>query len=68
MNEVEPGVPNPGDQYRESARAMRALIPTMRDPEAKEQLGLIALQYERLAEGLDRTSEWLRVTASPPSS
>jgi hypothetical protein len=36
--------------YREIARAIRELTPTVRHLEAREELELLALRYQRLAE------------------
>jgi len=36
--------------YREIARGLRELAPALRQPELKEELELLALRYQRLAE------------------
>lgn len=36
--------------YREIARALRELVPTLQRGELKEELELLALRYQRLAE------------------
>jgi hypothetical protein len=38
------------DRYRAMASDIRARIPTLKDPEAAEDLRLLAVRYERLAE------------------
>jgi hypothetical protein len=39
--------------YRELAVAMRAMVPMLRHEEARNQLELLAVHYERLAEFVD---------------
>jgi hypothetical protein len=53
---------NPGqaERYREIASAVRALIPLMQQPDVREQLRLLALEYGRLAQGIEAVSESLR--------
>jgi hypothetical protein len=52
------------ERYREKAINVRALIPTIGTPEVREQLRLIALEYDRLAAGLEDVSESLGTPAS----
>ena len=52
----------PTHSYREIACAIRALIPLMKYSEVRDQLCLLALQYEKLAQSLDRL---VRVFAAP---
>jgi hypothetical protein len=44
------------DRYRELARSVRALIPLMQHPEVRDQLGVLALQYEKLAQRVEAES------------
>jgi hypothetical protein len=50
------------DLYREMACAIRALIPLMKYSEVRNQLCLLALQYEKLARSLEGR---VRVFAAP---
>ena len=52
----------PTRSYREIACAIRALIPLMQYSEVRDQLCLVALQYERLAQSLEGR---VRVFAAP---
>jgi hypothetical protein len=63
MTDTDPGTPGQADRYRETASAVRALIPLMQQPELREQLRLLALEYDRLAHGIEGLSESLR---TPP--
>lgn len=60
MTDTNPGTPGQAHRYREIAGSVRALIPQMQQPEVREQLRLLALEYERLAQGIEAMSEWLR--------
>jgi hypothetical protein len=44
------------DRYRERAARIRALIPSLKDPQAIADLRVLAERYERLAEHLDATA------------
>jgi hypothetical protein len=46
--------------YRELAIAMRAMVPTLTGEEARNQLELLAVHYERLAEFVDSTGPLTR--------
>jgi hypothetical protein len=52
----------PTRSYREMACAIRALIPLMQYSEVRDQLCLLALQYEKLAQSLEGL---VRVFAAP---
>jgi hypothetical protein len=52
----------PTRSYREMACAIRALIPSMQYSEVRDQLCLLALQYEKLAQSLEGL---VRVFAAP---
>jgi hypothetical protein len=54
----------PTRSYREMACAIRALIPLMQYSEVRDQLCLLALQYEKLAQSLEGR---VRVFATPES-
>jgi hypothetical protein len=60
MTDTDPGPPGQAHRYREIASFVRKLIPLMQQPEVREQLRLLALEYERLAQGIEAMSEWLR--------
>ena len=60
MTDTNPGPPGQAHRYREIAGSVRALIPQMQQPEVREQLRLLALEYERLAQGIEAMSEWVR--------
>ena len=61
MTDTDPGTPGQAHRYREIASSVRALIPQMQQPEVRQQLRLLALEYERLAQGIEAMSEWLRI-------
>jgi hypothetical protein len=54
----------PTRSYREVACTIRALIPLMQYSEVRDQLRLLALQYEKLAQSLEGR---VRVFAAPES-
>jgi hypothetical protein len=60
MTDTDPGNPGQAHRYREIASSVRALIPLMQQPEVRKQLRLLALEYERLAQGIEAIAEWLR--------
>lgn len=64
MTQPESAAPTQKNRYREMALAVRALIPSMQYADARDQLSLLALQYERLAQGLEAVSESLRAPAA----
>jgi len=51
--------PAKAERYREIANSVRALIPSMRNPEVRDQLDVLALEYEKLAHCLEALSESL---------
>jgi hypothetical protein len=60
MTDTDPATPSPANQYREMALSVRNLIPLMEHPEVRAQLSMLALQYEKLAEGLEAVSDSLK--------
>jgi len=70
--------PAKAERYREIANSVRALIPSMRNPEVRDQLDVLALEYEKLALCLEALSESLGpprlgvqaeiAAASPPNN
>jgi hypothetical protein len=64
MPDIDPATRSPGEHYRELGLTVRALIPLMRDPQVKEQLTFLALQYESLADGIAAVSDSLRTVSS----
>jgi hypothetical protein len=52
--------PAKAERYREIANSVRALIPSMHNPEVQDQLDVLALEYEKLAHCLEALSESLR--------
>lgn len=64
-----PGSVTGDPQYwRDRAAKMRALAPTMKDPEVIIQMAHLAADYENLAERAARRSNGLPALDSPPSS
>lgn len=61
MIDSDPTSPPTAKRYREMAQSVRNLIPHMEHAEVRDQLGALALQYERLAEGVETVSDSLRV-------
>jgi hypothetical protein len=53
MTDADSATPIQSDLYREMACAIRALIPLMKYSEVRDQLCLLALQYEKLARSLE---------------
>lgn len=65
MTDTDSGVPpSPAKRYREMALSVRDLIPHMEYAEVRDQLSALALQYERLAEGLETISDSLQMSRS----
>ncbi len=56
--------PAKAERYREIANSVRALIPSMRNPEVRDQLDVLALEYEKLAHCLEALSQSLRTPSS----
>jgi hypothetical protein len=62
MTDADSATPIQSDLYREMACAIRALIPLMKYSEVRDQLCLLALQYEKLAQSLEGR---VRISAAP---
>ena len=45
------------ERYREMAKELRLLLPKMKQPAAAEELRLLAVRYERLAEHAEAVSD-----------
>lgn len=56
---TEHDLPKQADGYREMAWRVRALSSLAKYTEVQDQLGRVAMQYEKLAECLDRLTESL---------
>jgi hypothetical protein len=57
--------PAKAERYREIANSVRALIPSMRSEEVRDQLDVLALEYEQLARCLEALSQSLPPSAPP---
>ena len=65
MTDTDSGAtPTPAKRYREMALSVRNLIPHMEHAEVRDQLSALALQYERLAEGLETVSDSLQICSA----
>ena len=64
MEDSDPDTQGQAERYREKAINVRALIPTIGTPEVREQLRLIALEYDRLAVGIEDVSGSLGTSAN----
>jgi hypothetical protein len=64
VTDVDAETPSPV-HYRALANSVRNLIPLMEHAEVRERLSRLALQYERLAEGIEAVSESLRISTAP---
>jgi hypothetical protein len=53
--------PGQAKRYREMARAIRAIIPSLTYSEARGELDVLALRYERLAQSLDTVPSLLQL-------
>jgi hypothetical protein len=53
------------DRYREMAGSIRALIPSVQYSTVKDQLAVLALQYERLAQCVEAVSDALQTPTAP---
>src|SRR5439155_8858476 len=49
--------PAKAERYREIASSVRALIPSMQYSEVRDELGVLALEYEKLARWLEALAE-----------
>ena len=57
MTDIDSVQPAQAQRYREKANSVRALIPSMQYPEVRDQLGVLALEYEKLAQWLEALDE-----------
>ena len=57
----------PANRYRETANSIRALIPLMQYAAVRDQLTVLAVEYDRLAECIEAVSESLQTPTVPPS-
>ena len=57
MTDIDSVQPAQAERYREKANSVRALIPSMQYPEVRDQLGVLALEYEKLAQWLEALAE-----------
>jgi len=64
MTDTDRATPAPAKHYREVALSVRNLIPLMEQTEVRDQLATLALQYEKLAEGLETLSDSLQMPRS----
>jgi hypothetical protein len=64
MTDADSATATQSDPYREMASAIRALIPLMKYSEVRDQLCLLAFQYEKLAQSLEGR---VRVFVAPES-
>jgi hypothetical protein len=55
------------DHYRETANSIRALIPLMQYAAVRDQLSVLAVEYDKLAECIETVSETLQTPTAPPS-
>jgi hypothetical protein len=53
--------------YRETANSIRALIPLMQYAVVRDQLTVLAVEYDKLAECIEAVSESLQTPTAPPS-
>lgn len=67
MTDTDRPTPSPAKHYREMALSVRNLIPLMEHTEVRDQLATLALQYEKLAEGLEAVSDSLQLSRSQDS-
>jgi len=57
--------PAKAERYREMASSVRALIPSMHDSEVRDELGVLALEYEKLPRWLEALAESPRHPQAP---
>ncbi|TLY69948.1 MAG: hypothetical protein E6K47_05425 [Gammaproteobacteria bacterium] len=57
MRDTDSVGPAKAERYREIASSVRALIPSMHDSDVRDQLDVLALEYETLARYLEALSE-----------
>ena len=56
MTEADSAARVESDRYRQMASRIRALVPSLKDPQAVADLRVLADRYERLAEHFDATA------------
>ena len=59
--------PKAANRYRETANSIRALIPLMQYAAVRDQLSVLAVEYDKLAECIEAVSESLQTSTAPPS-
>ena len=57
MRDTDSVGPAKAERYREIASSVRALIPSMHDSDVRDQLDVLALEYETLARCVEALSE-----------
>ena len=57
MTDIDSVQPAQAERYREKANSVRALIPSMQYSEVRDELGVLALEYEKLAQWLEALAE-----------
>jgi len=57
MRDTDSVGPAKAERYREIASSVRALIPSMHDSEVRDELGVLALEYDKLARWLEALAE-----------
>jgi len=66
MTDIEGGMAvQSAERYRGIAGSIRALMDSMQHSETREQLRLLALEYERLAECIETVSDTLQTPPAP---
>jgi hypothetical protein len=55
------------NRYREAANSIRALIPLMQYAAVRDQLSVLPVEYDKLAECIEAVSESLQTPTAPPS-
>jgi hypothetical protein len=63
VNTSDPALPTAkvADRYRETANSIRALIPLMQYAAVRDQLSVLAIEYDKLAECIETVSETLQI-------
>ena len=64
MTDTDADTQRHAERYREMASSVRDLIPVIGSPEVREALRLIALEYDRLAGGIEAVCKSLGTTAN----
>jgi hypothetical protein len=67
MTDKDSGGPAKAERYREIANSVRALIPSMQNSDVRDQLDVLALEYDQLARCVEALSESLRTPPAPHS-